>query len=191
MNEEDLDLLSASGKGNHEAFRRLVEKNQNRVFHICLGFVRNSEEAEDLTQEVFFQIYKNATRFQGKSKVSTWIYRIAVNRSLNRLRQLRTNEWLQCFGASSLSYVASQIASPLEMPDMALERHERQEIVRKALRRLPSNLRIALTLQKVHGISNEQIADITGCSVSAVESRIHRAKSKLKKLLVQFAPESF
>jgi RNA polymerase sigma-70 factor (ECF subfamily) len=71
---------------------------------------------------------------------------------------------------------------------MALHRHEQQEGIRQALRRLPSNLRIALTLQQVEGISNQQIADITGCSVSAVEARLHRAKSKLRKLLVQLAP---
>ncbi|MFH1572981.1 MAG: sigma-70 family RNA polymerase sigma factor [Acidobacteriota bacterium] len=188
INEGDWELILASGAGNHEAFRLLVEKYQRKVFQICLGFVREPQDAENLTQDVFFQIYKNAGRFQGKSKVSTWIYRIAANRSLNLLRHRRAREWLQYYGGSSRSPdPVSRVASRRENPDALLERRERQEIVRRALQRLPSRQRVAFILHNVEGISHEEIASIAGCSVSAVESRIHRAKLNLREHLVHLA----
>ena len=188
INEKDRELLQASAAGNHEAFRLLVEKYQRNVFQICLGFVREPHDAEDLTQDVFFQIYKNAGRFQGKSRVSTWIYRIAANRSMNRLRYRRAREWLQFYGGASTSdNPVSQVADRCENPDTLLERRQRQELVRKALQRLPSSQRVALILHSVEGIPHEEIACIAGCSVSAVESRIHRARLSLREHLVHVA----
>jgi len=182
--DEDTTLLRASGAGDHEAFRLLVGKYQRKVFHICLGFLREFQDAEDLTQDVFFQIYKNASRFQGKSKVSTWIYQIAANRSMNRLRHRRIRAWLHCNGGSP---ARPDPSSPRENPDTLLERRERQEIVRRALQRLPAGQRAAFILHSLEGISHEEIARIAGCSVSAAEARIHRAKLSLRNHLIQMA----
>jgi len=182
--EEDRELLRASGTGDHEAFRQLVEEYQRKVFQICLGFLREFRDAEDLTQEVFFQIYKNSGQFQGKSKISTWIYRIAANRSMNRLRHRRVRAWLQYDGGASCS---PDPASQGENPDALLERRERQEIVRRALQRLPASQRLAFILHSVEGISHGEIARIAGCSISAVEARIHRARLNLRKHLVHLA----
>ncbi len=188
MNEEDRKLLRESAAGNHEAFRLLVERYQRSIFRICLGFVRDPQEAEDLTQDVFLLVYKNAGRFREKSRVSTWIYRIAVNRSMNRLRYRRAREWLRFYGISTDDpNPVSQIADAREDPDASLERRERQELVRRALQRLPASQRAALILHSVEGISHEEIACIAGCSVSAIESRIHRARFTLKGHLVQLA----
>jgi RNA polymerase sigma-70 factor (ECF subfamily) len=178
---EDEELLRAAYRRDEDAFRKLVEKHKDKVFRICLGFVRNPEEAEDLTQDVFFQVYKNAGRFRGQSAVSTWIYRITVNHSINRLRKRRAREWLRFLGGTeSLDRRPSSGASP----EVLLERRETLELIRKALDGLPANQRIAFTLHKVQAISYEEIAGIMDCSVSAVEARIHRAKSNLKKRLV-------
>jgi RNA polymerase sigma-70 factor (ECF subfamily) len=182
---EDIELLRATARKDHEAFRRLVEKHRERVYRICLGFVKNLDEAEDLTQDVFFQTYRNAGRFRGASAVSTWIYRIAVNHSLNRLRKRRAQGWLQFFSeAEHPSRRLEDVPSRSDSPEVLAERRERIEWLQKALERLPDPQRIAFTLHKVRGLSYEEIARIMNCSVSAVESRIHRAKSNLNKYLV-------
>jgi RNA polymerase sigma-70 factor (ECF subfamily) len=182
---EDTELLQATARGDHEAFRALVERHRERVRHICLGFVKDPAEAEDLAQDVFFQIYKNAGRFRGASAVSTWIYRIAVNHALNRLRKRGAQKWLQFFSeddrpSSHLENVPSRGESPEELA----EKRERIELLQKALGRLPESQRVAFTLHKVRGISYEEVARVMDCSVSAVESRIHRAKLNLQKYLV-------
>jgi RNA polymerase sigma factor (sigma-70 family) len=191
MEEEDRELLQLSARGGHEAFRQLVEKYQHKVFQICLGFVRAAHDAEDLAQEVFFQVYRNAGRFRGQSKVSTWIYRIAANRSINRLRYRRAREWLRFYGGPAGAPVSVlEVAERRENPGALLERRERQELVRKALQRLPSSQRVALILHSVDGIPHEDIARIAGCSVSAVEGRIHRAKASFREHLVRLARRS-
>jgi RNA polymerase sigma-70 factor (ECF subfamily) len=188
---DDRELLRKSSEGDHEAFRRLVEKHRETVFHVCLGFTHEPSEAEDLAQDVFLQIYKNAGRFRGGSKVSTWVYRIAVNRSLNHLRKKRTHSWLQVLGwESGGEDPFERFPAETNAPDDLLERKERRRILRDALHRLPENQRIAFTLHNVEGISYEEIASIMDCSLSAVESRLHRAKLNLKKYLVRFVKKS-
>jgi RNA polymerase sigma factor (sigma-70 family) len=183
---EDIELLRASARRDHEAFRRLVEKHRDRVFRICLGFVKDPDEAEDLTQDVFFQIYRNAGRFRGASAVSTWIHRIAVNHSLNRLRKRRGREWLPSPGGTNrTSRPLEDVPSRSESPEEIAEKRERIELLQKALGRLPEPQRAAFTLHKVRGMSYEEVARIMDCSVSAVESRIHRAKLNLQKHLVR------
>lgn len=183
--QEDGALLRETAEGDHEAFRLLVERYQDKVFRICLGFLLDAHEAEDLSQEVFFQIYRNAGRFRGKSKVSTWIYRIAANRSMNRLRYRRARQWLRFYGsAAPASNPVNQAADRDENPDASLARQERRELIRRALRRLPSNQRLAIVLHSVEGISHQEIAGIQGCTVSAVEARIHRARQNLRVHLV-------
>ena len=184
MRGRDRELLQRAGEKDHEAFRQLVEKHQEKVFRVCLGFLKNPQDAEDLTQEVFFRIYKNARRFRGDSKVSTWIYRIAVNLCINRLRKESRLRRLISFGALSGPGELERIPGDAGSPESLLERRERQEILNRALGRLPSNQRIAFTLHRIEGLSHEEIAGIMKCSHSAVESRIHRAKLNLQKHLV-------
>ncbi len=184
MKQTDQELLCRIGKKNHDSFRQLVEKHQEKVFRVCLGFLKNPQDAEDLAQEVFFQVYKNARKFRGDSKVSTWIYRIAVNLCINRLRKEHRRRWLSSFEASSGSGKLEQIPSNADSPESLLERRERQKILNRALGALPSNQRIAFTLHRIEGLSHEEIAGVMECSVSAVESRIHRAKLNLQKHLV-------
>ena len=184
---EDGELLRKASEGDQEAFRRLVEKHREAVFRVCLGFTHDPSEAEDLAQDVFLQVYKNAGRFRGGSKVSTWVYRIAVNRSLNYIRKKRTQAWLQALGwASGEEDPFERLPAENDAPDALLERKERRRILRDALHRLPEKQRIAFTLHNVEGISYEDIASVMGCSLSAVESRLHRAKLNLQKYLVRF-----
>jgi RNA polymerase sigma-70 factor (ECF subfamily) len=182
---EDIELLRASARGDHESFRRLVERHRVRVQRICLGFVKNPEEAEDLTQDVFFQIYRSSGGFRGDSAVSTWIYRIAVNHSLNRLRKRRRQAWFQFFSESDASaHRLEDVPSRSDSPEVLAQKQERIAMLQKALGRLPESQRVAFTLHKVRGMSYEEVARIMDASLSAVESRIHRAKLNLQKYLV-------
>jgi len=179
---KDLELLRAAANGDQEAFRHLVEAHQNKVLRICFGFVRDLEEAEDVAQEVFFKVYVSAGSFRGRSRVSTWLYRIAVNCCLNHIRKLKSRAWLpwtsQRFDSPDM---LEQLPSEQEPADALLERNERRKMLREALNRLPTNQRVAFTLHGVEGFSYEEIARIMNCSHSAVESRIHRAKLNLRK----------
>jgi RNA polymerase sigma-70 factor (ECF subfamily) len=185
--DDERELLHRAGGGDHEAFRQLVDRHQERVFRVCLGFIHDPEDAEDLTQDVFLEVYKSARRFRGASTLGTWIYRIAVNRSLNRLRDRRTRRWRRLGWARGDEVPLEQVPSPQETPEVLLDRKERWEILRAALGRLPQAQRVAFTLHNVEGMSYADIAAVMGCSVSAVESRIHRAKRSLRGLLVRYA----
>ena len=181
---QDLELLRATASGDQEAFRQFVEAHQNKVLRLCFGFVRDLEEAEDVAQEIFFKVYVSAGSFRGRSTVSTWLYRIAVNCCLNHLRKLKSRAWLPWASQPvDRPDTLEQLPSTHEPADVLLERNERQTMLREALNRIPANQRVAFTLYGVEGFSYEEIARIMDCSLSAVESRIHRAKLNLKKYI--------
>jgi len=182
---EERELLRRAGDGDHDAFRQLVDSHKERVFRVCLGFTHDPQEAEDLTQDVFLQVYKNAGRFRGGSRLATWIYRIAVNRSLNCLRNKRTRVWQRLAWARGDEAPLERVPTHEDAPDVLLDRKERRQILQAALSRLPEAQRVAFTLHNVEGTSYAEIAVVMGCSVSAVESRIHRAKLSLREHLVR------
>lgn len=178
----DIEIMQKTADGDREAFNALMKKYKQMVYSVCYGFVKNSSDAEDISQDVFLSVYKNSTHFKYKSKVSTWIYRIAVNRSLNYTRKKKL---ISLFGVKPEEKIISPAGRNTEA-DFNLEKSEKAEIIRKALNRLPKNQRIAFTLSTVEGISYKIIAEIMKCSVSAVESRIHRAKMNLQKKLIKY-----
>ncbi len=187
MIESENDLIELLKQGDEAAFRQLVEKNQDKVYNTCLGFIRNQEEADDLTQEVFIEIYKSINTFRGESKLTTWMYRIAVTKSLEYLRSRKRKKRF----AVLKSLVYSEDESFKDIPDyihpgILLENQERAKILLQAIDRLPENQRIAFTLSKIEGLSYEEIAAIIGKSVASVESLMHRARLKLQNYLYKY-----
>ncbi len=189
MNE--VELIEKIKRGERDLFKELVDKYKDMVFNICFGFVKNKEDAEDITQDVFFTIYKNIKVFKFESKISTWIYRIAVNRSLNHIRNRKLS---RIFNKISLKEESE--GKEAEIPaaqdssaDFKVITKEKKNIISKALNGLPSNQRVAFTLYNIEGFTYEEIAEIMGCSISSVESRIHRAKMNLQKKLVIYLKE--
>jgi len=189
MNE--VELIEKIKRGERDLFKELVDKYKDMVFNICFGFVKNKEDAEDITQDVFFTIYKNIKGFKFESKISTWIYRIAVNRSLNHIRNRKLS---RIFNKISLKEESE--GKEAEIPaaqdssaDFKVITKEKKNIISKALNGLPSNQRVAFTLYNIEGFTYEEIAEIMGCSISSVESRIHRAKMNLQKKLVIYLKE--
>lgn len=171
------------------SFQRLVELHQTRVINTCYGFVHNKEDAEDIAQEVFLEVYKSLDSFRKDARLSTWIYRICVTKSLDFLRKQkrkkRFGRFKHFFGKAE-DHI-EQIPSPAaENPQKQLEKQERAELLRQAVESLAENQRIAVTLNKYEGFSYQEVAEIMGTSVSSVESLLHRAKKNLHKKLHQY-----
>jgi len=186
MNEKE--LINSLQQGSESAFYQLVDMYKERIFHTCYGFVRNEEEAEDLTQEVFIELYQSVDKFNFKAKLSTWLYRIAVNKSLDLIkynnRKKRFSGVRQVFG---VDYEADNISAAENYEASAeIENNERAKVLQNALNKLAANQKTAFTLNKYDGMSYAEIADIMDTSVSSVEALIHRAKKKLQKLLYEF-----
>lgn len=186
MNEEQ-QLLQALRAGDEHAFRRLVERYQDAVLNTCLGFLPGLHDAEDLTQEVFVEVWRSLDGFRGEARLSTWIYRLAVNKSLELLRSRKRKKRLGFFWAlAGLDDASAQQAiDEWNHPGVALEQKDRARVLFSAMERLPDKQRSALVLQKMEGLNQTEIAGILGVSVASVESLLHRAKKNLHTLLLK------
>jgi RNA polymerase sigma-70 factor (ECF subfamily) len=185
---EDTELIRAVKAGETGAFQSLVEQYQDRVINTCYGFVRDREDAKDIAQEVFIEIYQSLEKFREDAKLSTWIYRISVTKSLDFLRRKnrkkRMGQFKKLFNVDD---IAERIEQPSgNNPDKNMEARERAQILQQAMDRLPENQKIAITLSKYEDFSNKEISEIMNTSVSSVESLIHRAKVNLKKKLYRY-----
>lgn len=184
MSEEE--ILNRVRKGDQLAFRELVSNYQRKVFLTCMGFLHNREDAEDITQDVFIEVYRSVNNFRGESKLSTWIYRIAVTRSLNFIRDNKKRKWYNQFEISSKEKsmeVNSKQSVNTDNPEFFIENSQRAALLYKIINGLPQNQKIAFTLSKYDDLSYQEIADIMNQSLSSVESLIHRAKLNLQKKL--------
>jgi len=186
MNE--LELIEKLKSGHAEAFKFLVDTYQEKVLNTCFRFLNNKEDAEDLAQEVFLTVYRSIGDFRGDSKLSSWIYRIAVTRSLDayrkKNRKKRFAKMQRLIGLKE-NDDALQI-SDTHTPSTELEDKERAAILQQALNGLPENQRTVIMLNKYEGFSHKEIADIMGTSVSSVESLMHRGKQKLRTALYRY-----
>ena len=186
MSEEN--LISTLKKGDIKSFRILMDEHQRKVLNTCYRFLNNKEDAEDLTQEVFLEVYKSISSFREESKISTWIFRIAVTKSLDFIRKKKRKKRY-----AVLKRIFSDDALTVEIPDNTnlnpgrrTEEQDRIRILNEALESLPQNQRAAFTLSKYDELSYKEIADILNTTISSVESLIHRAKNNLKKKLYHY-----
>lgn len=181
----DETLLDAVRNGSEAALRVLIERHQDRVFNVAAGFMPNRQDAEDLSQEVFIEVWRSAGQFRREARVSTWIYRIAVAKSLEalryRARAKRAGFFRRLAGLDEPE--ALRQPSPVDLPDAGLEHRERLEILHRNLGKLPDKQRAALVLQKMEGLSQTEIAATLGVSVGAVEGLLSRGRESLRKHL--------
>ena len=182
----DNEIILKIVQGDRDLFRKLVERYQPMVFRTCMGFLHNKDDADDLTQEVFIQVYQTLSGFKGDASFSTWIYRIAVNASLNKIRKSSKNLFVQrletVFGVEKSQDVSIQIPDH-ESPENILIHNEHREWVQKALNSLPENQRTAIVLSKYDDLSQKEIAAIMNTTEGAVEALIQRAKANLREKL--------
>jgi len=180
---DESELIKGIQMADRQAFRTLVESYQKMVVNTCLGIVHNQSDAEDLAQEVFLEVFRNADQFRGDARISTWLYRIAVNRSLNFMRANRRKRFWQSLeetfsGGRNHSREISENRN--DQPDNEIKDQQRRDMLHKAIDNLPERQRIAFTLNKYEDLSYQQVAEIMELSLASVESLIHRAKKNLQ-----------
>ncbi len=167
-------------------FWTLAEEYQENVLNTCYRFVHSRQDAEDLTQEVFLEVYRSLDKFRGDAKFSTWIYRIAVTKSIDFLRKQKRKKRFadakRVFGMEN-EHLPEIPASEESLPDKLLLEKERQDILKKAVASLPENQRVAIILNKYEGLKQKEIAEIMGTTLPAVESLIHRGMRNLSSYL--------
>ena len=174
---------------NTNDFQSIVENLQEKVRNTCFRYVNNVEDADDIAQEVFIQVYESMSNFREESQISTWVYRIAVNKSLDFLRS--KNRKKRFAKLTSLFRTVDEEEETIEIPSFGtpqqeLEDKERKEVLDWALAKLPDNQKTAIILSKYEGFSNKEITEIMDMSLSAVEALMHRAKKNLQKLLKDY-----
>jgi RNA polymerase sigma factor (sigma-70 family) len=171
--------------GEREAYSELLLQYSGRVYNTALGLLQNREDAEDMTQEVFTEVFRSIQGFRQQSQLSTWIYRIAVTKSLellrSRQRDKRTGVILSLFGKEHLLNVTAD--EQFYHPGISLENKEMSAVLFNAIRRLPLNQRTAFTLNKLENLSYSELSEVMDLSVSSIESLLFRAKQKLRELL--------
>jgi len=186
---DESELIAAIRSGDQEAFRYLVETYQDKIIRTSKGFVHSHTDAEDIAQEVFIEVYQSVNRFRGESELSTWIYRIAVNKSLNFLRSAARRRIFSFFEYSysdRSELTINSVVSREFYPDNNLRKSEQADAVMKAIDSLPAKQRIAFILSKYDDLSYQKIADVMNTTVSSVESLLFRAKRNLQRRLYIF-----
>ncbi len=168
------------------AFRMLFDAYYPQVLNLCYRYLGTREDAEEIAQDVFIKVYQNIQNYQPQGKEFTFLYRIAVNLSLNRVRDRKRKNWLSFDTLKENQGHEPQADSALQ-PDAAYEKQEQQAQIWKALQKLPENQKTAVILKRYQDLSYEEIAEVMSCTVSAVEARLHRAKSNLKKIFKKMA----
>ncbi len=180
-NDADAHLVMLVAEGDEKAFEQLVHKYEQAVFSTIYRYVGNWDDVEDLAQEIFLKVWRNAKKFKGKSKFSTWLYRIVVNHCINYRRKHKHR-----YRQVSLDELTEKGVTPESLkvtPDW--EQRRRVELVRKAVDELPDRQRMALVLSQFEGRSYKEIAEIMKVSLSSVESLIFRGRSSLREKLAK------
>jgi RNA polymerase sigma-70 factor, ECF subfamily len=185
---DEPEIIEKLKAGDDEAFRIIVEKYQGLVLNCSFKFLRSKEAAEDITQEVFLEVFESIHSFRGESSLSTWIYRIAVTKSLNYLKSLkRKKRFATLVGLFNGKDGDALLATPESMsPSSEVENQDRARMLSWALEKLSDNQRVAFTLSKYKELSYEEISAVMNLSIPSVESLIHRAKMNLRKLLTLY-----
>jgi len=177
-------LVHGLRKGDQEAFKKLVDTYQLSIIRICRGYVRSEDDAKDIAQEVFIEVYRSIKKFRAKSTLTTWIHRIAVNKSLNYIRNNKKyiNQSIELSTIFNLSdhSVKNQTA---ETTDEPVNRKDHALALHMALDSLPAKQRTAFILREYEDLSYNEIADILQSSLSSVESLLFRARQNLRKKL--------
>lgn len=173
--------IEQAKQGNPSAFEFLYNLHKRRIFSLCLRMTSNREEAEDLTQEVFLQVFRKIGTFRGESAFSTWMHRLATNLVLMRLRRkgLPTSSLEEAAGQNSEDSWKRELGAP----DISLAGSVDRVTLERAIQALPDGYRLIFLLHDVEGYEHKEIAGIMGCSVGNSKSQLHKARMKLRELL--------
>ena len=180
-------LIMALKSGESQAYKQLVSLNESLVYNTCLSIVQSEIEAEDITQEVFVKAFESIQNFKGDSKLSTWLYKITVSKSLDFLRskkrKKRSGFLMSIFGNNN-----ELIINPPDFhhPGISAENKQQSAILFKAINQLPEQQKTAYILTRIENLGHKEVSEIMNTSVPAIESLLQRAKNNLKKLLENY-----
>lgn len=182
----EAEMIQKLAEGNESAFKHLVTDYQQMVVNTCYSIVHDRHDAEDVAQEVFIEVFRSVQNFRADAKISTWLYRISINRSLNFIRDNKKLKWFQSFGdavQNRLGELGNITTSNTDLPEYELESKQRTALLHEAINQLPENQKVAFTLSKYEDLSYQEISEVMNLSVSSIESLMHRAKKNLQKKL--------
>ncbi len=182
--EKDAELIAMTLAGDEAAFSRLVARYRNAVYTIIYNMTGNHRESDDIAQEVFLKAFFSLRSFKGMAAFSTWLYRIAVNQSLNAAKKKKRpvfsldEPFSDEDDSSSLADILPDTGDP---PDRQAERDAEQEHIRGLILALPENYRMAITLREIQGMSYEEVAEVMNIPVNTVRTWLFRARLSLKE----------
>ncbi len=189
---EAMELLHSIAGGDEKAFKQFYELFHERVYNVCLSHLQNEADAEEVTQDVFVDIFNNAAKFKGDAAVTTWVYRIAVNKSVDKIRY-NSRQKRFAFVTSIFSKDTGEVIHhPPEFnhPGIVYEQKEKAAKLFAAIAQLPEKQQSAFVLKQVEGLSQREVAEVLEVSEKAVESLLQRAKTGLRKILGELYRES-
>jgi RNA polymerase sigma-70 factor (ECF subfamily) len=184
---DERELIDLLKQKDRQAFKLIVEKWQDMVFNTSLGIVQNFEDAEDLSQEVFIQVFESISSFKEDAKFSTWLYRITVSKCLDRLRSKKSKKRF-AFLKSLYGDDNKTIVEPPDFvhPGIKMENKENAARLFKALGQLPETQKAAFVLNKIEGLRYDEVAEVLDLSSSAVDGLLQRAKKNLQNQLINY-----
>jgi len=164
-------------------FQNIYNQYRVLVYNVALNYLQNVEDAEEITQDVFIQVHHSLHQFDERSALKTWIYRIAINKSLDFIKHRQSKKRLFIFGKKSQNENEYLNITNFEHPGILLENKEKSAILFSVINELPENQKTAFLLSKIDGLSNPEIAEVMELSISSVESLIFRGKASLREKL--------
>jgi RNA polymerase sigma-70 factor (ECF subfamily) len=183
MNQDATEslLIRKAAAGSKAAFDLLLIKHQSQVYRVVRGVVKDEHEAEDITQEVFIRAWRAIGSFRGDSQFSTWLHRIAINTSRNFLQsRLRRVAASDIDVSEAETYEGGTFLRDPDTPEALIRRDELEQVIQDTLAGLSEDMRTALTLREMDGMSYEEIAEVMQCPVGTIRSRIHRAREEMQ-----------
>lgn len=179
---DQTEIIARLKQGDKSVYAEVVEQWQHMIYNTALGIVQNEEDAEDITQDVFVTLYERIRDFREESKLSTWLYRIAVTKSLDLEKRKKSQKR---GGFLKKIFAVKDSDEPVNFvhPGILLDNKENAAVLFNALKKLPENQRVAFTLHKLEGLGHQEVADILNVSLFSIESLLARAKNNLRKIL--------
>ena len=186
----DAELVKRLKTGDREAFGALLRRYQGKVYRLAMNMTRSPQDAEEVTQDVFLAVYRKIGEFDGRAAFSTWLYRVASNAALMKLRGRRSEPHLSIEEEGPAfapdGHFARPVADWSELPEDRLLSAERRRVLEQAIDALPPDYKAVVVLRDVEGLSNQEVAEILGATVLAVKSRLHRARLALRERLAAY-----
>lgn len=187
---DDKILVARLKQGDESAFKIIVEKYQRKVYRMIYAMIQDKEDALEMTQELFFKVYRHIEGFQEQCSFYTWVYRIAMNLCIDykRRRKLKIQEYddaVKQRGDAIGDFPVTSVASR-ETPTARLMKEELATKIRQAMDKLPPKHRQVIVLREVEGYSYQEIAEILGISIGTVMSRLHHARKKMQRYLAPY-----